>query len=163
MHIGVGDEVHSSDWWMLGAGQSRRGHRLDVDLGRPARHLALQGALQAMTGKEVYMGPQPERAAAFKLFGNLTLLGLLGILGDVGRLAAAVGIDMKDAFSLFEHFNPARRCRRALSASAPGSTARRRSRCRWRVRGMTTSSTLCKEAEANSKGVLALRVVGQRV
>jgi 3-hydroxyisobutyrate dehydrogenase len=25
---------------------------------------------------------------------------------DVGRLAAAVGIDMKDAFSLFEHFNP---------------------------------------------------------
>jgi 3-hydroxyisobutyrate dehydrogenase len=24
----------------------------------------------------------------------------------VGRLAAAVGIDMKDAFSLFEHFNP---------------------------------------------------------
>jgi 3-hydroxyisobutyrate dehydrogenase len=41
-----------------------------------------------------------------KLFGNLTLLGLLGILGDVGRLAAAVGIDMTDAFSLFEHFNP---------------------------------------------------------
>ncbi|MCW5659171.1 MAG: NAD(P)-dependent oxidoreductase [Burkholderiaceae bacterium] len=67
---------------------------------------ALQGALQAMTGKVIYLGPQPERAAAFKLFGNLTLLGLLGILGDVGRLAAAVGIDMKDAFSLFEHFNP---------------------------------------------------------
>jgi 3-hydroxyisobutyrate dehydrogenase len=54
----------------------------------------------------VYLGPQPERAAAFKLFGNLTLLGILGVLGDVGRLAAAVGIDMKDAFSLFEHFNP---------------------------------------------------------
>jgi hypothetical protein len=47
--------------------------------------------------------PTAERAAAFKLFGNLTLLGILGILGDVGRLAAAVGIDMKDAFSLFEH------------------------------------------------------------
>jgi 3-hydroxyisobutyrate dehydrogenase len=31
---------------------------------------------------------------------------LPGILGDVGRLAAAVGIDMKDAFSLFDHFNP---------------------------------------------------------
>ena len=74
--------------------------------GDPARHQALQGALQAMTGKVIYLGPQPERAAAFKLFGNLTLLGLLGILGDVGRLAAAVGIDTKDAFSLFEHFNP---------------------------------------------------------
>jgi 3-hydroxyisobutyrate dehydrogenase len=74
--------------------------------GDPARHAALQGALQAMTGTLVYLGPQPERAAAFKLFGNLTLLGILGILGDVGRLAAAVGIDMKDAFSLFDHFNP---------------------------------------------------------
>jgi 3-hydroxyisobutyrate dehydrogenase len=74
--------------------------------GDPARHEALQGALQAMTGKVIYLGPQPERAAAFKLFGNLTLLGILGILGDVGRLAAAVGIDIKDAFSLFEHFNP---------------------------------------------------------
>ena len=59
-----------------------------------------------MTGSLVYLGPQPERAAAFKLFGNLTLLGILGVLGDVGRLAAAVGIDMKDAISLFEHFNP---------------------------------------------------------
>ena len=45
-------------------------------------------------------------ASPFWLFGDLTLLGLLGILGGVGRLAAAVGIDMKDAFSLFEHFNP---------------------------------------------------------
>ena len=59
-----------------------------------------------MTGSLVYLGGQPERAAAFKLFGNLTLLGILGVLGDVGRLAAAVGIDIKDAFSLFEHFNP---------------------------------------------------------
>jgi len=100
----------------------------------PRRCKALQGALKAMTGSLVYLGPQPERAAAFKLFGNLTLLGILGVLGDVGRLAAAVGIDMKDAFSLFEHFNRARRCRSAPSASAPGSTPRRRSRCRWRAR-----------------------------
>jgi hypothetical protein len=53
--------------------------------GDPARHQALQGALQAMTGKVIYLGPQPERAAAFKLFGNLTLLGLLGILGRGGH------------------------------------------------------------------------------
>ena len=44
-----------------------------------------------MTGSVVCLCPQPERAAAFKLFGNLTLLGILGILGDVGRLAAAMG------------------------------------------------------------------------
>ncbi|MCC7458523.1 MAG: NAD(P)-dependent oxidoreductase [Nitrospira sp.] len=74
--------------------------------GDPARHDALRGALEPMTGKVIYLGPQPERAAAFKLFGNLTLLGILGVLGDVGRLAASVGIGMDDAFGLFEHFNP---------------------------------------------------------
>jgi len=81
------------------------------------------------------MSPSVSSASLFKLFGNLTLLGILGVLGDVGRLAAAVGIDLKDAFSLFEHFNPGQtlpqRCR---SASAPASTPRRRSRCRWRAR-----------------------------
>jgi hypothetical protein len=46
------------------------------------------------------------RPTAVKLFGNLTLLGLLGILGDVGRLAAAVGIDMKDAFSPVRALQP---------------------------------------------------------
>lgn len=74
--------------------------------GDPARHEALLPALQGMTGKVLYLGPQPERAAAFKLFGNLTLLGILGILGDVARLGAAVDIGMQDAFSLFQHFNP---------------------------------------------------------
>ena len=52
------------------------------------------------------MGEAPERAAAFKLFGNLTLLGLLGVLGDVNRLAHAVGIGTQEAFALFEQFNP---------------------------------------------------------
>lgn len=74
--------------------------------GDPARQQALHDALQAMTGKLIYLGPQPERAAAFKLFGNLTILGLLGVLGDLGRLAASVGIGMEDALGLFEHFNP---------------------------------------------------------
>ncbi len=74
--------------------------------GDAAHHEVLKPALEKMTGTLVYLGPQPERAAAFKLFGNLTLLGLLGILGDVGRLGAAVGIGMEDAFSLFQHFNP---------------------------------------------------------
>ena len=32
--------------------------------------------LERMTGKVVQLGPQPERAAAFKLFGNLAFLGM---------------------------------------------------------------------------------------
>ena len=74
--------------------------------GAPARHEALLPALQQMTGKVLYLGEAPERAAAFKLFGNLTLIGMLGVLGDVNRLAHAVGIPTGEAFSLFQHFNP---------------------------------------------------------
>ena len=74
--------------------------------GAKARHDTLLPALQPMTGKVVYLGEQAERAAAFKLFGNLTLLGILGVLGDVNRLAHSVGISTHDAFSLFQHFNP---------------------------------------------------------
>lgn len=62
--------------------------------------------LKAMTGNVVYLGEQPERAAAFKLLGNLTILGLMGVLGDVARLAEAMGIAPDDAFALFKHFNP---------------------------------------------------------
>jgi 3-hydroxyisobutyrate dehydrogenase len=74
--------------------------------GSPAMHEALAPVLQQMTGKLLYLGPAPERAAAFKLFGNMTLIGLMGVLGDVNRLAHSVGISTSDAFSLFEHFNP---------------------------------------------------------
>lgn len=74
--------------------------------GEQARHDALLPELQKMTGTVVYMGPAPERAAAFKLFGNMTLIGIMGVLGDVNRLAHAVGIPTGEAFSLFKHFNP---------------------------------------------------------
>ena len=69
-------------------------------------HDELLPSLQKMTGNVVYLGEAAERAAAFKLFGNLTLLGILGVLGDVNRLAHSVGISTTDAFSLFKHFNP---------------------------------------------------------
>ena len=74
--------------------------------GAKLRHDALLPELQKMTGNVVYLGEAPERAAAFKLFGNLTLLGIMGVLGDVNRLASAVGIPTGEAFSLFKHFNP---------------------------------------------------------
>jgi 3-hydroxyisobutyrate dehydrogenase len=74
--------------------------------GAQSRHDALLASLQQMTGSVLYLGERPERAAAFKLFGNLTLIGIMGVLGDVNRLAHAVGIPTADAFSLFKHFNP---------------------------------------------------------
>lgn len=90
----------------MGPANAADGTGLMLVSGRKDRHDALLPALQAMTGKVIYIGEAPERAAAFKLFGNLTLIGMLGVLGDVNRLAHAVGIDTEDAFSLFQHFNP---------------------------------------------------------
>lgn len=90
----------------MGPANAREGTGLMLLSGEPSHHDALLPALQQMTGKVVYLGEAPERAAAFKLFGNLTLIGLIGVLGDVNRLAHAVGISTQDAFSLFDHFNP---------------------------------------------------------
>ncbi len=90
----------------MGPSNALEGTGLMLISGAQSHHDTLLPQLQKMTGKVVYLGAAPERAAAFKLFGNLTLLGLLGVLADVNRLAHAVGISTSDAFSLFQHFNP---------------------------------------------------------
>jgi 3-hydroxyisobutyrate dehydrogenase len=90
----------------MGPANAADGTGLMLVSGDKARHDALLPALQQMTGNVLYLGPAPERAAAFKLFGNLALIGMMGVLGDVNRLAHAVGIPTDEAFSLFKHFNP---------------------------------------------------------
>ena len=90
----------------MGPANALDGTGLMLVSGEFSRHEALLPELQMMTGNVVYMGEAPQRAAAFKLFGNLTLIGLMGVLGDVNRLAHSVGISTSDAFSLFKHFNP---------------------------------------------------------
>ena len=71
-----------------------------------ARHDALAPLLSPMTGKLAWMGEQADRAAAFKLLGNLVLIGFVSVLGDVNRLGQGLGLSTEEAFSLFEHFNP---------------------------------------------------------
>jgi 3-hydroxyisobutyrate dehydrogenase len=89
--------------------------------GDRARCESVTPALQEMTGKVWWLGEAPERAAAFKLFGNLTLIGMNGVLGDVARLAHAVGIPPAEAMGLFERFNPGSllQARAAKIASGP--------------------------------------------
>ncbi len=104
----------------MGPANAAEGTGIMLVSGAPARCETLLPALQAMTGQVVNMGPQPERAAAFKLLGNLTILGIIGVLGDVNRLGHALGIGTQDTFSLFKHFNPgatlAARAERIVSA-----------------------------------------------
>jgi 3-hydroxyisobutyrate dehydrogenase len=74
--------------------------------GNPAEVAAVMPELEKMTGKVVNFGPKPGAAAAFKLFGNLTLIGMMGVISDLVRLASAVGVAPADAVGLFKEFNP---------------------------------------------------------
>ena len=74
--------------------------------GDRARFDAVAPELAKMTGKLVYQGPAPERAAAFKLLGNLFLMFLTTGMADMLALAKAQGISPADAAALFDTFNP---------------------------------------------------------
>jgi 3-hydroxyisobutyrate dehydrogenase len=84
--------------------------------GDQARFEQLRPALAQMTGKLVYLGPEPERAAAFKLLGNLFLMFITGGLAEMLNLAKALDISAGDAVKLFEVFNP--------GVTLPGRVAR---------------------------------------
>ena len=105
----------------MGPANALEGTGLMLVSGEKSRFDALLPALQQMTGQVVHVGEQAERAAAFKLFGNLTLIGLAGVLGDVVRLAQACGVEPADAMGLFANFNPGQMlpARAAKIASGP--------------------------------------------
>ncbi len=90
----------------MGPANAREGSGLMLVSGERARYEALRPSLEPLTGRLLYLGEAPERAAAFKLFGNLALIGLAGVLGDVNRLAHALGIPSAEAMGLFQQFNP---------------------------------------------------------
>jgi 3-hydroxyisobutyrate dehydrogenase len=71
-----------------------------------ARYDALKPVLEKMTGNLVYLGDDPQRAAAFKLFGNLMVIATSTAIADINRLAGAVGIATADAMNVFSFFNP---------------------------------------------------------
>jgi 3-hydroxyisobutyrate dehydrogenase len=74
--------------------------------GDRARFDALAPELSKMTGKLVYLGPAPDRAASMKLLGNLFLMFLTTGLADMLALAKALGVPPGDAAALFDFFNP---------------------------------------------------------
>jgi 3-hydroxyisobutyrate dehydrogenase len=74
--------------------------------GEAAHFEALSPELSKMTGKLVYLGADPERAAGFKLLGNAFLMFMTAGLADVFMLARGLGIPAADAASLFRLFNP---------------------------------------------------------
>jgi 3-hydroxyisobutyrate dehydrogenase len=74
--------------------------------GDRARFDRLSPELSKMTGRLLYLGPEPERAASFKLLGNEFLMFVTAGLADFFALAKALGIEAKEASALFDFFNP---------------------------------------------------------
>ncbi len=63
-------------------------------------------SLEKMTGKLLELGPAPERAAGFKLLGNLFLMFMTAGVAEVMTLAKALDIPAPEAAALFDAFNP---------------------------------------------------------
>jgi 3-hydroxyisobutyrate dehydrogenase len=68
---------------------------------------AVQADLGRMTGRLLYLGPEPDRAAACKLLGNMFLVCMTTGLSDALAYATAEGVPMDQVRELFTAFNPA--------------------------------------------------------
>jgi 3-hydroxyisobutyrate dehydrogenase len=90
----------------MGPQNALAGSGIMLASGDPARVERLRPALEKMTGKLVYFGPEPDRAASFKLFGNLFLMFMTAGVAEVLTLAKALDVKPEDAGALFEAFNP---------------------------------------------------------
>ena len=74
--------------------------------GDRVRFDAFEPHLAAMTGKLVYVGADPARAAAIKLLGNHFLVVMGAGLIDTLALAKSMGVPQDEVANLFEFFNP---------------------------------------------------------
>ncbi len=90
----------------MGPSNAREGTGAMLVSGEKSRYEALLPTLEKMTGRVAYLGEEPGRAAAFKLFGNLIIISSVGLLGDVNRLAKGLGVSTADAMGLFQGWNP---------------------------------------------------------
>jgi 3-hydroxyisobutyrate dehydrogenase len=90
----------------MGPQNALEGTGIMLASGDRARFDALAPDLGKMTGKLLYLGPQPERAAAFKLLGNMFLMFVTTGIADVLSFAKAVGLKAEEAVGLFDAFNP---------------------------------------------------------
>ena len=100
----------------MGPGNAREGTGFMLASGAREHFDALEPELAKMTGKLMYLGPEPDRAAAFKLMGNLFLLTMTTGLVEMLSLAKAMGVDAAEAASLFDWLN--------FGASVPARIAR---------------------------------------
>jgi 3-hydroxyisobutyrate dehydrogenase-like beta-hydroxyacid dehydrogenase len=67
---------------------------------------AVRADLEKMTGEVWYIGEEPDRAAAYKIFGNSMLFVIAAGVTDVFAMAKGLGIAPADALAVFSKFQP---------------------------------------------------------
>lgn len=77
-----------------------------IAAGPKALFAELEPVLAPMTGRLIDLGEAPDRAAAFKLMGNLVILTMTGGAMDALALARAMGLGRGDLSAMLEWFNP---------------------------------------------------------
>jgi 3-hydroxyisobutyrate dehydrogenase len=116
---------------------------------------AVAPALETMTGKLMYLGDDPKRAAQVKLLGNHFIVLLNATLGDTVLLARSMGLSSDAVTNLFEFFNPGSmapaRLKRILEADYDNPT--------WTLRMARKDVRLMQEA-AGSVGLPTISAVG---
>jgi 3-hydroxyisobutyrate dehydrogenase-like beta-hydroxyacid dehydrogenase len=102
----------------MGPTNSREATGLMLLSGPAEDEAALRPVLEAMTGKLLYLGVEPDKAAKIKITGNGLLIMLTAAMGDLFRMGKASGVSPEEILALFEQFSPtaAGMGRRALDA-----------------------------------------------
>ncbi len=102
----------------MGPSNSRDATGLMLLSGPAEDETTLRPLLEPMTGRVLYLGTEPDKAAKMKITGNAMLFMLTGAMGDLFRMGEASGITTDEVFALFEQFSPtpAAMGRRALGA-----------------------------------------------
>jgi len=62
--------------------------------------------LQKMTGDAWYLGHDPAKAAAYKLFGNSMIFVIIAGVTDVLAMARGLGMSLDDSLQVFSKFQP---------------------------------------------------------
>ncbi|MES1200474.1 MAG: NAD(P)-dependent oxidoreductase [Pseudomonadota bacterium] len=87
---------------MMGPPNALNGTGTIIVSGEMARFEAVEAALKPMTGTVVYVGPEPDRAAAFKLMGNMTVMSMTVAVGEALKLGRAFGMTTEEAASMYD-------------------------------------------------------------
>ena len=91
----------------MGPANARDGSGVMLAAGPQEVYDRVRPTLARMTGKLRYFGERPDLAAGYKLFGNMMIMFVVSGIADVFALAKGLGIDPKEACTLFDDFNPA--------------------------------------------------------